>query len=375
MRVLIAALCLLSSVLSGVLFSSSSFASSFGPGVSVSSNFVSTGLIIHTTEFGVGKFHRYDNLQHAYGAQNAWSPYILPQAAATDRALTVKNVDGSYTVFFSTLDEMMSSVAAISQATGQKVSVLNVHGHGLPGAMWFPKDEATLNGWTCGDWRRAASGADVDNYTQYYGAVAVEEIQQIRQISNNPGIKMACTTGANEWREGVVKNPAFKAALNDDAQLHFLSCVVGLGSVGDQFTKDIASIVAGHSGHVETSMAFGLGDWSMPEGMGFWDMQSEQQVDNDNAKYPVNHQDREIAQKGSIRLASFVNGTWTSSELANRDFMSLGFEASMLNQMNKTLREPRVNRVTSPLAASPMVSLPARVRVPGTNSYVIVEAP
>jgi hypothetical protein len=336
-----------------------------------SASFASNGLVIHTTEFGVGKFHRYDNQQHAYGTQNAWAPYILPQNAPTDKALTVKNADGSFTVFFSTLDEMMSSVVAISQAAGQKVSVLNVHGHGLPGAMWFPKDQATLDGWSCGDWRRAASGADVDNYDQYYGAVEVGEIEQIRQISNSSGYHMSCTTGASEWREGVAKNPAFKAALNVDVQLHFLSCVVGLGSVGAQFTNDIASIVAGQNGHVETSMAFGLGDWSMPEGMGFWDMQSEQQVDNDNAKYPVDRKDREIAQKGSIRLASFASGAWTTSVLADRDFMSLGFESSMLNQ--RSIQKSH-KRVIAPLASAPMGPVPTRVRVPGTKSYVMIEA-
>lgn len=323
----------------------------------------SNGLVIHTTEFGVGKFHRYDNQVHPYGAANAWTPYILPAGAATSQAVTVKNADGSYTVFFSTLDEMMTSVAQISQATGQKVSVLNVHGHGLPGAMWFPKDAATLNGWTCDDWRQAANGADVDNYNQYYGAVTVDEIMQIRQVSNNPNVKMMCTTGANEWRAGVTKNPAFKAAFNDDAQIHFISCVVGLGTVGDAFTKEIASIVLPNStGHVQTSMAFGLGDWSMPEGMGFWDYQSDAQVNQDNAKYPVNHKDREIAQQGSIRMASFTGGTWSTSILAQRDFMMLGFEATILGR--RLTQEPQMFIPAGPV--------PTRVRVPGTNAYVAV---
>jgi hypothetical protein len=328
-----------------------------------SAAFASTGLIIHTTEFGVGKFHRYDNQVHPYGAANAWTPYILPQGAATDKALTMKNADGSYTVFFSTLDEMMSSVVAISQKESKKVSVLNVHGHGLPGAMWFPKDESTLNGWMCGDWREAASGEDVANYNQYYGPVSVDEIMQIRSVSNNPNVHMACTTGASEWRDGVAKNPAFKAAISDDAQLHFLSCVVGLGSVGEKFTNDIASIVLPNgAGHVESSMAFGLGDWSMPEGMGFWDYQSQAQVDRDNSKYPVNHQDREIAQKGSIRLASFTNGAWAATALVGRDFMALGFESSFLGQ-----------RVLEPYAAPFPSVMPARIRVPGTNSYVVID--
>lgn len=329
----------------------------------------SAGLVIHTTEFGVGKFHRYDNQVHAYGAKHAWAPYILAQGAATDKALIQKNADGSYTVFFSTLDEMMATVVQISREQNQKVSVLNVHGHGLPGAMWFPKDDRTLKGFMCGDWRQAANGSDVDNYNQYYGAVTVADIMQIRQVSNNPNVKMGCTTGAAEWREGVTKNPDFRAALNSDAQLHFISCVVGLGTVGDAFTKDIAAIVlpsGATSGHVQTSMAFGLGDWSMPEGMGFWDYQTDEQVRRDNANYGTHKNDREIAQKGAIRMASFANGAWTTGLIPNRDFMSLSFETSV--PMPMAISQPAqvpLNEQTEPV--------PTRVRVPGTNAYVTVE--
>lgn len=328
-----------------------------------SAAFASNGLVIHTTEFGVGKFHRYDNQQHAYGKDNAWLPYVLPVGAATDKALTVHNADGSYTVFFSTLDEMMTSVEAIVQQEGKKISVFNIHGHGLPGAMWFPKDEDEKNGFMCGDWVRAASGEDVDNYNQYYGPVTVDEIEQIRGISNNPNVHMGCTTGAAEWKEIIAKHAAFKAAFDADAQMHFLSCVVGLGSVGAQFTQDIAqTVLANGAGHVETSMAFGLGDWSMPEGMGFWDFQSQQQVDSDNAKYPVDHKDREIAQKGSIRLASFGNGAWSTSALAARDFMKLSFEQNV-----------QVGVATPVLFSAEFGPVPARVRVPGTNAYVDVK--
>ena len=341
----------------------SAFVFLFATSVYISSVYASSGLVVHTTEFGVGKFHRYDNKVHAYGLANAWRPYVLADGAATDRALTVKNADGSYTVFFSTLDEMMKSVAAISQSEGRKVSVLNVHGHGLPGAMWFPKDESTKNSWTCGDWVAAASGADVDNYNQYYGAVSVGEIMQIRSMSNNPNVHTGCTTGAREWREGVTNNPAFKSSLESDAQFHFLSCVVGLGSVGDQFTKDIASIVLGQSGHIQTSMAFGLGDWSMPEGMGFWDYQSDEQVDRDNAKYPVTRTDREIMQKGSIRMASYSNGAWSATAVVDRDFMLLGFEPNL--KLGRFISEPYEAPTTT--------VLPNRVRVPGTAGYVEIE--
>jgi hypothetical protein len=104
-----------------------------------------SGLVIHTAEFGVGKFHRYDNKQHSYSANNAWAAFILADNMNDLQTTSQKNADGSYTVFFSSLADMIQTVMKISQTEGKKVSVLNVHGHGLPGAMWFPKDQSTLN--------------------------------------------------------------------------------------------------------------------------------------------------------------------------------------------------------------------------------------
>jgi hypothetical protein len=327
----------------------------------------SAGLVIHTSEFGVGKFHRADNKAHAYGTDNAWSPYILPDQAATNQPLIQKNADGSFTIFFSTLDEMLASVVKISREQGQKVSVLNVHGHGLPGAMWFPKDANALNSWGCSDWKDAANGSDSANYDQYYSPVSVSEIEQIRDMSNNPNVRMSCTTGLNEWQAAVAKLPDFKAALANDAQLHFLSCVVGLGTMGENFTKGMAALLLPNgSGHIETSMNFGLGDWSMPSGMGFWDYVSQAQVDHDNGIYPVDHKDAEIAQKGTIRVASFSGAQWGTSLLGNRDFMALSYE-----NLNGVVLSPVLNaRVSVPAIYGP---LPSRIRVPGTNAYVHVE--
>jgi hypothetical protein len=274
-----------------------------------------------------------------------------------------KNDDGSYTVFFSTLDELIGSVVQISTTENKKVSVVNVHGHGLPGAMWFPKDAEDLAGWECSDWQAAASGSDEDNYNQYYSAVSVSEIQQVREMSNNPNIQMGCTTGLKEWQAGVAKTPAFKDVLAADAQIHFLSCVVGLGSNGDTFTQGIAALILPQgNGRVESSMDFGLGDWSMPQGMGFWDYQTDAQVDHDNSLYVVDHKDAEIAQKGTIRMASFSGSHMASQLLADRDFLPLGFEASVTGT-------PVSESVQAFDFSKPV---PSRIRVPGTASYVQV---
>ena len=320
-------------------------------------------LVIHAAEWGVGKFHRYDNHVHSYGA-SSWAPFILSDSAKTDQALTIKNTDGSYTVFFSTLDELVESTIQISESEHAPVSVLNVHGHGLPGAMWFPKNTAALNGWSCAQWREAASGSDEDNYGQYYSAVSVNDIESIRSMSNNSNAHTPCTTGLAEWRAAAQSHSKLRSVFSSDAQVHFLSCVVGLGSVGEAFTKGIAELLLSGStqGRVETSMAFGLGDWSMPEGMGFWDYQSVDQVNRDNEKYVSTKTDREIAQKGSIRLAAYSGNSWGTSQLANRDFMSLAFESQILGD--------RV--VESSKSVQNFTPAPKRVRVPGTNVYLDV---
>jgi len=320
----------------------------------------SQGLVIHTAEFGVGKFHRQDNQVHPHDASNAWSVYILGQGAATDKALIQNNADGSVTVFYQTLDELMSTVVQLAHDRKQSVSVLNVHGHGLPGAMWFPNDAATLNSSECAQWRSAASGSDQANYDQYYSPVSSSDIQQIRMIANFPGLALAgCTTGLKQWESAVSKLPEFKAVLASDAQIHFLSCVVGLGKAGQQFTEGIASLLfaAGSAARVEASMNFGLGDWSMPEGMGFWDMQSEDQVDKDGQIYAQNKRDRDIMQKGTIRVAT---AKATSTLLADQDFLKLGFSRFLTG---------------TPVAEeAPEVSgpIPTRVRIPGTTVYLDV---
>lgn len=319
------------------------------------SSFAANELIVHVTEFGVGKFHRGDNKVHPYEAQNAWKPYVLPDNAGTTNPLTVKNDDGSYTVFFSTLDEMMTSVVQIAQTENRPVSVLNIHAHGLPGAMWFPKDAKALNGIGCSQWKDAASGSDQDNMSQYYSALSASDIRQIRQMSNGMSYTMPCTTGLKEWQQGVQKNPAFKSVLASDAQLHFLSCVVGLGPVGDNFTKGIASLLLNGQGHVATSLNFGLGDWSMPAGMGFWDYLNDEQLKRDNSVYPIHRQDSEIAQLGTIRLASFANGAVQTSTLTNQSFLPMDFDYLAPG----TLVEPQNFEMSS--------EIPSSVRVPGTK--------
>ena len=326
--------------------------------------FASQGLVIHSEEFGVGKFHRMDNSVHPYGAKNAWLPYVMPATAPSDHVSVQHNADGSYTIFFSTLEELMQTVVSISQQLKTPVSVLNVHGHGLPGGMWFPKDAKTWHSYECDGWREAAEGNDRANYDQYYGAVTKDQVMQIRAMSDVASSSfMGCVTGVDEWKEVEARNPAFKTVLADDAQLHFLSCVVGLGKAGAAFTQGIADLLlkAGAHGRVETSTNFGLGDWSMAQGMGFWDYVSDTQIDHDGQIYPVNRRDSEVAQKGTIRMVEFTKGGWTSQLLGDRDAMNLGFSLDVMG---------------TPVPEMVSTAMPRdfsnHIRIPGTAAYVDV---
>lgn len=278
-------------------------------------------LLIDATEIGVGKFHRYDNKLHPYPATSVWKGHISPEGTL-HTPLVFDDADGFTTIQFSNLEELLRAIAAISAKRGAKVAVLNIHGHGLPGGMWYPKDTAQERSAECAAWRQSASGPEESNYEQYYSAVSKEEIMSIRRMSDAPG-HYACTTGADDWKEIVARVPAIRGVFADDAVIHFQSCVVGLGEAGRQFATDVASLLLpGDKGSLQASVDFGLGDWSMPEGMGFWDYQNDRQLARDNRVYPVDRKDREIMQMGTIRVARKSGGTWSTALVGGQQFMS-----------------------------------------------------
>lgn len=317
------------------------------------------GLVIHATEMGVAKFHRKDNEVHPYEASNAWTPYILPAGAGIDKPIVSENADGSYTIFFSTLEDMLKKAVELSEKTGQKIEVLNLHGHGLPGGMWFPLNESFKNSFDCYQWLESAKGSDKGNYDQYYSPISKSDVMSIRQYSQTGG-GVSCVVGLTQWRAILLDVPKFKPSLASNLKFNFLSCVVGLGPVGAKFTNGLGALLTNsEEAKFTSSLFFGLGDWSMAEGMGFWDYQNDAQIEKDMEAYPVDRKDRDIMQKGEIRISTLTDGKWDSKVVKDQEFMTL-----------------RNIDIESGVAANdtvdPNAVRPSQIRIVGTNVYMPV---
>jgi hypothetical protein len=323
------------------------------------------GITIHAAEMGIGKFHRMDNKAHAYAPNNLWRNYVLPAGVNEKQQQIYQNSDGSYTIFFTNLEEMFAGVVQISQKTGQKVSILNLEAHGLPGGMWYPQTAAQRDSSTCASWRDAAYGNDQANYEQYYSAVSKSEIMEFRSYANSSfHFPQPCVAGAKEWAQSSKKVAGFLDSFAPAAEMHFISCIVGLGKTGDAFTQSVAkSLFSARGGKVMTSLYFGLGDYSIPEGMGFWDYVNDAQLDRDNAIYVKNKTDRDIALKGSIRVANAIGAQSTSSVFdqlmfvnTDRPYNNAGIEFASDSVENFTTVDSS--------------TMPAVLRIPGTQAYI-----
>lgn len=335
------------------------------------------GLIVHAAEIGIGKFHRYDNGVHPYTSDNIWLNYVLAEDAVNETPIVQENADQSVTIFFSNLEELLNEVLKISETKKMKVDVLNINAHGMPGAMWFPANEEVMNSLECADWKRSAAGEDKGNYDQYYSPISKIDIYQIRVFSRLPTMKFMapCTTGTGEWKNILERNPSIKTAFADDAQLHLFSCVVGLGWAGRRFTSSLADILfEGDGAKVQAAMNFGLGDWSMPEGMGFWDYQNSEQLRRDNSVYPINRSDREIKQKGAIRMAMKVDGVWKTDIISDLDFM-LGIKDDLVFSTVKTHRAYSIDPLDMPMTQEEIDQVKKRglsIRIPGVRTKLDV---
>lgn len=142
------------------------------------------GLTVHGVEIVVAKFHREDNRNHPYEETNTWKPYILPNNVKGDEPLVVKNKDNSYSIFFSTLDDLLKKVIEVSEKEKQKITQFNIEAHGIPGAMWFPKDQDELESVSCQDWKRVADASDDTSYDMYYSPISKSEVMYYHSLGD-----------------------------------------------------------------------------------------------------------------------------------------------------------------------------------------------
>ena len=318
-------------------------------------------LVIDAVETVVGKFHRYDSQAHSYSASNFWTDFIGSGGGLNSTPVR-DDSDGSVTIEFGDLEGLLRAVVATAKQKGASVSVLNIHAHGLPGGTWFPKDPGTRASGECLEWLHMAESPDKDAYDEYYSAIPKSEILSIRSLSQRPGGHSDCTTGAAEWRQVAARVPGLASVFASGAQVHFDSCVVGLGAAGEAFTKAVAGIIfPSGDGNVLTSTNFGMGDWSMSHGMGFWDYQSDAQLRHDNKVYPVDRRDSELAQKGTVRVASYAAGSWTTFLVGDRDTMPTDAAPLQPTGGSEML-----------LMSDVLTDAPTVVRVPGTRVYANV---
>jgi hypothetical protein len=293
-------------------------------------------LTVNAVEFGLAKFHRYDNVQHPYSANSVWKTSVLPDGATVDQTpIQIKNSEHNYSIFFSSTDELIESVNELAQQTGEKIRLLNIHAHGAPGALFVPPTRMLRDSVLCSGWRKQASGSDLKNYRQYYSTVSGIELATIHASSLitdsmltrilAPTFRPLCLSNIHTFEKQIKRIPDFKTHFSDDLKVHFLSCSVGLGRAGQQYTREIARMLLNSpAGRVEASLDLSLGDWSLPEGMSFWGRQSHQQLVEDNRKYSVNHSDREIMQPGRIRVGQIdESGNPVTTVITDQQFMSL----------------------------------------------------
>lgn len=321
--------------------------------------FAESTLTINAAEFGIGKFHRKDNKVHTYEANNAWKVFVLPEGVSTNTAYVQHNSADNYTIFFTSLEEFMLKTVELSQQTGKKVGMININAHGLPGGMWFPSTIASRSSLECASWRSAAANSDESNYDQYYSAVPKDEILDLYRMGNANSVpSFQCISGLPAWMIVLKKVPAFSSVFADNAQVHMLSCLVGMGPLGEKFTTGLAKLLFPQGGNqrVMTSIKLGLGDWSMPEGMGFWGYETDAQLEHDNEVYVINRRDSEIMQRGDIRVAEFASaGGLRSGLIQGENYMLLSHD----DRVALTGIEKAMDFGDMPM--------PASVRLPGTN--------
>ncbi|MDE2313429.1 MAG: hypothetical protein KGL04_04560 [Elusimicrobia bacterium] len=285
-------------------------------------------LVVDAVDAVMGNFHRYDNARHRYGAGNFWADFI-GRGYGPGSAFARQDTDGTVTIEFSDLEDLLKTLVQVSREERAQVAVLNINAHGRPGGNWFPPDEEAMNEDECQSWMQTAEAPDAVSYRMYYSEVSKGYTMSLRRSSTRAEPQpFGCVTGAGSWRRVAARIKGLGSVFAPGAQVHFDSCLTGLGKAGETFVEAVAEVLFPKGGgNVLAAMDYGLTDWSMPKGMGFWDYQNDAQLSRFNRLYPRDRKDSEFAQTGGVRVARYQNGAWTTFTVAGLSAMPAGAEA------------------------------------------------
>lgn len=336
-----------------------------------------TPITIDAVEWIVGKFHRKDHQKHPYEDDNRWKPMILPQDAEQSPLVYSSQVKGQtvHVIQFKTLEELLKESIRLSESLNAPIGTLNIHAHGLPGGQFFAKDQKTLVSSECEQWRDLADADDAASYNQYYSIPSKYEVFSIRRLGDSVGGKLDCVTGVNEWKDVLANVTSdIKRYFSPQIQINLLSCVVGYGKRGQDYLLGLAQLLlpAQGAGRVNAAVQFGLGDWSMKEGMGFWDYQDDRQLARDAEIYTRTKKDADVQQQGTIRYSTLAGGTASWGDLPGQWVLRFDAGAPLASSL-----APKRTDLEKPSALSTLPELQDgdSIRIPGTQIKTRLRTP
>ncbi len=284
-------------------------------------------LVVDAVDTVMGNFHRYDNERHPYGAGNFWADFI-GHGYGPGSAFARQDADGAVTIEFSDLEDLLKTLVEVSRKEHAQIAVLNINAHGRPGGNWFPPDGEAADEDECQSWVQTAEASDAVSYRMYYSEVSKSYTMSLRRSSTRAKPHyFECVTGAGDWRRVASRVKGLSTVFAPGAQVHFDSCLTGLGKAGETFVEAVAeALFPEGGGNVLAATDYGLSDWSMPRGMGFWDYQNDAQLLRFNRLYPRDRKDSEFAQTGGVRVARYQNGSWTTFSVQGLSVMPAGAE-------------------------------------------------
>ena len=269
-------------------------------------------LSVHVSDFDIGKFHRESHRRHPYGKGNVWTNFVLPPDADGTSPVLVTNDDGSRSLFASNLEDVFENLIRLSAETGRKVGTLDLVAHGFPGAISFAADRRAFASGDCEAARKLIAGPDEASYRKYYAGTSLAAHERMLKSSTFANGRIACGSTAVDFKKTASRLTVVQAVFSERARIRILGCNVGRGSVGTLFVSEVAKalLIPGTDASVTAIRHYGLIDWSIPEGEGFWDVIGESQASRDEQTYPKDEMDSRYMKRGSIAVARFRAGKW-----------------------------------------------------------------